>query len=151
MAESKICTASHPLSASLPLPPEETSCHSDPRAPSRNRRKPTVRRTEGFSDVRMFFSPCSSDNKHNPRKLIAQGCRACLTCARCLRDAVQWPNLAQLERGPHLMTAVRVRAGHAGREHDRGQNPKGSARVYARACSSGHCRISHQVSALVAD
>ena len=69
-----------------------------------------------------------------------------LTCARCLRDAVQRPDLPQLESGLHFMTAVRVHVDQMCRKYDRWQNPKGSARVYAWAYSSGHCRISHQVS-----
>lgn len=68
-----------------------------------------------------------------------------LTCARCLGHAVQGPDLAHLERGPHFMTAVRVTADHARRQHDRRQNPEGAAGVHAWACSSGHCRMSQQV------
>lgn len=49
------------------------------------------------------------------------------------------------------MTAVRVHVDHSRRKkYDRWQNPKGSARVYAWAYSSGHCRISHQVSLWIA-
>lgn len=67
-----------------------------------------------------------------------------LTCVRCLRYAVQRPDLPQLESGPHFMTAVCVHVDHTRRKYE--QNPNGSARVYAWAYSSGHCRISHQVS-----
>lgn len=73
-----------------------------------------------------------------------------LTCARCLRYAVQRPDLPHLESGPHFMTAVRVHVDHVHRKYDRWQNPKGSARGYAWAYSSGHCRISHQVSLWIA-
>ena len=80
--------------------------------------------------------------------LLAKRCQThWLTCARCLRDAVQRSDLPQLESGLHLMTAVRVHVDQrTRREYDRWQNPKGPARVYAWAYSSGHCRISHQVS-----
>lgn len=73
-----------------------------------------------------------------------------LTCARCLRYAVQRPDLPQLESGPHFMTAVRVHIDHIHRKYDRWQNPKRSTRVHAWAYSSGHCRISHQVSSWIA-
>lgn len=63
---------------------------------------------------------------------------------------MQRPDLPQLESGPHFMTAVCVRVDHIRRKYDRWQNPKGSARVYAWAYSSGHCRISHQVSLWIA-
>ena len=80
--------------------------------------------------------------------LLAKRCQThWLTCARCLRDAVQRSDLPQLESGLHLMTAVRVHVDQrTRREYDRWQNPKGPERVYAWAYSSGHCRISHQVS-----
>lgn len=82
---------------------------------------------------------------------FSQKCRThWLTCARCLRYAVQRPDMPQLESGPHFMTAVRVHVDHIHRKYDRWQNPKGSARVYAWAYSSGHCRISHQVSLWIA-
>lgn len=71
--------------------------------------------------------------------------QARLTCARCLRYAVQWPDLAQLERHSHLMTAVRVRTDCAGRQYEHRHDPKGSAGLYAWEYSSGHCCISRQV------
>lgn len=42
-----------------------------------------------------------------------------LTCARCLRDAAQGPNLTQLERGLDLMAAVRVHLDHVRRKYHR--------------------------------
>lgn len=84
--------------------------------------------------------------------LVAKRCQTRrLTCARCLRYAVQRPDLPQLESGPHFMTAVRVHVDHTGRKYDRWHNPEGSARVHAWAYSSGHCRISHRVSLWIAD
>lgn len=77
------------------------------------------------------------------------GCQThSLTCDRCLRYPVDHPD--QLESGPHFMTAVRVHVDHFHRKRDQRQNPKASDRVYAWAYSSGHCRISHQVSSWIA-
>lgn len=42
-----------------------------------------------------------------------------LTCARCLRYALQRSNLPQLESGSHFMTAVCVHVDHIHRKYDR--------------------------------
>lgn len=73
-----------------------------------------------------------------------------LTCDRCLRYSVQRPDLVQLENGPHFMTAVRAHVDHFHDKCEQWQNPKASDRVYAWAYSSGHCRISVQVSLWIA-
>lgn len=70
-----------------------------------------------------------------------------LTCARCLRDAAQGPNLTKLERGLDLMTAVRGHLDHIRRKDHRWQDPESATiTVHAWGYSSGHCRISQQVS-----
>jgi len=74
-----------------------------------------------------------------------------LTCARCLWYALRRPDLPQLESGLYFMTAVRLCVDDNQSKYNDRQSPDRAATVYAWAYSSGHCRISHQVSLWIAD
>lgn len=69
-----------------------------------------------------------------------------LTFVWFLRHQVKRSDVSLLESGSHFITAVLIRLDCIHCKNYQRQNPDGVKRVDAWAYSSGHCRISHQVS-----